>query len=74
MSAISYAEIGPHDVKRAEQGGLASSAWSILLPHRRGERRAGRMNWQPAPVDAVNTPRRIRRSCHVFSRTLRHHE
>jgi hypothetical protein len=69
MNAISYAEIGRHDVK-----GPSGEGWHSALDrapstwHRAATPRTHEPN---APVDAVNTSRRIRRSCHVFSRRVR---
>ena len=71
MSVISYAEIGRHDVKGPSGEGWhsapdrAPSTW-----HRAATPRTHELN---PPVDAVNISRRIRRSCHVFSRRVRRH-
>ena len=71
MSAISYAEIGRHDVK-----GPSAEGWHSALdraPSRWHRAATPRTNELNAPVDAVNTSRHIRRSCHVFSRRVRRH-
>jgi hypothetical protein len=70
--AISYAEIGRHDVKGPSgEGWHSAPARNPSTRHRVATPRTHELN---APVDAVNNSRRIRRSCHAFSRRFRHHE